>query len=253
MGNTPNRPLCHPIQQSSRDLHITNARQPGVCSKRPGGKLDRVESIRLSPNKSTTKGRQQSFDRQNGGNTHSSHVAKPKLVHTAIRTTGRGTHTVASRDKPTVDAGKSGNDMHRPPVIEATRVEIMRQLIEKREFSNEAASYIAQPQRDSTINIYESKWKSYVRWCRRRSFDPIYASIPTLADFFLFLFHKGLKPGTIEAYRSAIAPVLKLSLGIEIGQNADLTSLLRKLLQTAPELKTRYPGVGSGFCSIFAY
>ena len=60
-------------------------------------------------------------------------------------------------------------------------------------FSRGAASDMSRCVRDSTSNVYQSKWLAFCNWCRGRGVAPVSASVPLIVDFFRHLVRdKGL-------------------------------------------------------------
>merc|ERR1712002_391148 len=55
-----------------------------------------------------------------------------------------------------------------------------------------AAEFPAEAIRDSTRTTFDSKLECFFDWCSRLNCDPSSASIGLIADFFLYLFDKGL-------------------------------------------------------------
>jgi hypothetical protein len=118
-------------------------------------------------------------------------------------------------------------------------VEIIGGALRDRGFSEETASCISQPQKPSTLAIYESKWRKFTVWCSQREIDPITPSVPQVADFLLSLHNTdNLKPGTIDGYRSAIATTIRAVGGPDLGHDPQLTSLIHNFYKQNP---TRRP------------
>jgi hypothetical protein len=89
-------------------------------------------------------------------------------------------------------------------------VEIIGGALRDRGFSDVVARRISQPQKQSTLAIYESKWQKFALWCGQRQIDPLLATVPQVAEFLLSLsVDDQLKPSTIDGYRSAIAITVK--------------------------------------------
>ena len=110
-------------------------------------------------------------------------------------------------------------------------------------FSASATSRISAPQAKSTLAVYEGKWKVFVDWCSSHSIDPLQASAPQVADFLLFLFEdKGLLPGTIEGYRTAVAGALRPASGVDLGKDQSLSALIHSFFREKPRsLRTLPP------------
>ena len=100
-------------------------------------------------------------------------------------------------------------------------------------FSVEVATRIEAPQRRSTRAIYESKWAVFVRWCEENKVDFRSPSIKEIADFLLFQ-ERGLQPGNIEGYRTAIADKVG-NTRINISKDENLTRLLDSFHRDKPK------------------
>ena len=63
-----------------------------------------------------------------------------------------------------------------------------------------------------------------------------------MADFLLFLFEeKGLCPGTIEGYRTAIAGALRHSSGVDLGKDQALSALISSFFRERPRSLRSHP------------
>ena len=108
-------------------------------------------------------------------------------------------------------------------------------------FSVAVATRIEAPQRRSTRAIYESKWAVFVRWCEDNKVDFGSPSIKEIADFLLFLFQeRGLQPGTIEGYRTAIADKVG-NTRLNISKDENLTRLLDSFHRDKPKGRRGIP------------
>ena len=88
------------------------------------------------------------------------------------------------------------------------------------------SSRISVSQRQSTLQLYEYKWKIFREWCVSKGIDSNTPTVPNIADFLLHLFEKGLSTVTIKGYRSSLS-ALMASRGIDISHDNDLASLCR--------------------------
>jgi integrase len=109
-------------------------------------------------------------------------------------------------------------------------------------FSEEVADRAAKNVRESSLKVYESKWKIFCDWCEDNLLDPQEVSAVDVADFLVYLFQvKGFQVSTIKGYRSAIARVLKRSAGIDLGQDQVLSDLMANFQQARPFASTQFP------------
>ena len=101
---------------------------------------------------------------------------------------------------------------------------------------------ISNARRQSTIDVYEGKWRVFGEWCAQKSLTPTDLSSPELANFFLYLFHeKHLAPSTIKGYRSMIADTYRHLGKQDPGQDKDLSDLLAHLERQRPVTRSLVP------------
>ena len=69
----------------------------------------------------------------------------------------------------------------------------------------------------STLNDYQHKWKVFTDFLTQSNIYPEEVRLGSVVKFFHFLFtHKGLKPGTVRHYRSAISYPLIMLFNIDL-------------------------------------
>jgi hypothetical protein len=100
---------------------------------------------------------------------------------------------------------------------------------------------ISKPNRESTLAVYQSKWKVFCDWCNGGKRDPLASTAPIVADFLLEKFDSGLSTSTIAGYRTAIAKTLLPVTSIDLGQDADLTALLHNFEVQKPAQRNKLP------------
>ena len=110
---------------------------------------------------------------------------------------------------------------------QASRLATIAQSAQNAGFSKEVADRVARGKlRKSSLNVYESRWNIFVRWCDERKINPWRSSVQQISEFLLHLYKGGnLKVRTIEGYRAAISSSLKLS-GVAVGTNSFLSDLI---------------------------
>jgi hypothetical protein len=101
---------------------------------------------------------------------------------------------------------------------------------------------VACPQRQSTLKVYSGKWGVFQKWCLSNRVTCETPTVKDLQRFFLYLFkEKGLLPGTIQGYRSAIANRLYGKVQWDIGQDSSLSRLLESFFRDRPVFDRRLP------------
>ena len=231
--------VCAGKQCSTPHIHVTNSTTISMESGCSNPQLGRSDSLCISPNLSSKSLPKQSLDRGRDLDPDSTMLAQPGMVCRHSQPVHIGTITSASNSSSTApDILQVSPSKSNSPV--ASRMATLKRQIQKRGFSEEVSSRIAQPHRDSTSSIYDSKWSIFVDWCNTRSINPINPSTPEIADFLLFLFDKKLAMSTIKGYRAAIGHILA-SHGRNISDDPDLSRLCKSLTKDRPTLPRSFP------------
>ena len=110
-----------------------------------------------------------------------------------------------------------------------------------RDLSVDVASSVSRPQLESTLAVYESKWRTFTAWCNIQHINPLSTTESVVSDFLLNLHtENNLAISTIAGYQMAIANTLRATSGAEVGRNPALKSLLRNIeMERAPS--TSFP------------
>ena len=173
--------VCAGKQCSTPHIHITNSTTNSMESGCSNPQLGRSDSICISSNLSSKSLPKQSWDRGRDLDPDSTMLAQPGMVCRHSEPVHIGTITSASNSSSTApDILQVSPSKSNSPV--ASRMATLKRQIQK-----EVSSRIAQPHRDSTSSIYDSKWSTFVDWCNTQSINPISPSTPEIADFLLFL------------------------------------------------------------------
>ena len=123
----------------------------------------------------------------------------------------------------------------RSPRAQPPRLAPRASSIQAQGFSDEVATRIEAPQRQSTRAVYESKWSIFVKWCESHKVDFGSPSLNQVAEFLLFLFkEKNLQPSTIDGYRTAIANKIGCD-KVNFGKDENLTRLLDSFHRDKPK------------------
>ena len=100
--------------------------------------------------------------------------------------------------------------------------------------SGTVSSLIANPRRSSSIGNYESAWRTWVGWCRRRQTDPVSCNKTPVLDFLGELFDAGYEYRTINSHRSAISAYHQTIDGKGLGFNDKVCKLLSGVFNLRP-------------------
>ena len=87
--------------------------------------------------------------------------------------------------------------------------------------------------RESTSNVYQSKWLTFCNWCRGRGVAPVNASVPLIVDFFRHLLRdKGLSVSAVRGYRASLNSVFALK-GRDLAASREVSMLFRSFSKAA--------------------
>ena len=95
--------------------------------------------------------------------------------------------------------------------------------------------------RESTSNVYQSKWLTFCNWCRGRGVAPVNASVPLIVDFFRHLVRdKGLSVPAVRGYRASLNSVFTLK-GRDLAASREVSMLFRSFSKSARPERLRPP------------
>ena len=241
LGKTDVGPVCDSIQQQTTNVCVSSSGSPSLGS---GCILSRVETpvrLRVPTIQNDSTGSEQNQERRLHNNPDSTCVAPAVMVQQPSGTCdGKSDSTSMQRRSPVSSAGHSISSQHRnaPP----SRLEIIRESIRDREFSEYATSCISNAKRESTNKVYSLKWKKFCHWCSEREVNPVDPPIHAIADFLSYLFREEkASVSTIKGYRSAISNTLKFSVGPTIGSDPFISDLIRNFDIQRPVTKSLTP------------
>ncbi|KAI0223810.1 hypothetical protein LSAT2_025069 [Lamellibrachia satsuma] len=96
------------------------------------------------------------------------------------------------------------------------RLESIWDTLCSRGFSVDIALHPSRPQRESTLAIYECKWRIFSTWCITQQVNPLLATENVVSDFLLHLHtEKQLAISTIEGYQMALPSTLHTTSDVE--------------------------------------
>lgn len=225
VGNSQCRFICDRQKQTTSRVCFTNTGQPGLGSRCNVHQLEWPCSLCLP-----TMGHAEQCDRQNEvsllrNDSNSSTVAQQGMVSRSIKYVDRSTSPVATDCEPVNTGVKQTRTLHVEDA-QSSRLEVIHRHLQNRGFSNAVARRVSGNIRQSSSNVYNCRWRLFKDWCVEQQINPFCPSVPQVANYFVFLFEeKGLKPSTIEAYRSAINSVLKI-IHVDIGKDEFLSRLI---------------------------
>jgi hypothetical protein len=121
-------------------------------------------------------------------------------------------------------------------------MEIVRRAVEQKGASSGVAKRIANNVRDSSLLVYDGKWKAFVKWCEEEGINPLTPSEANVSDFLLKLFEVNkLQISTIKGYRTSIVRVVKHTCNVSLKDNDLINDLMKNLTRERPRNITVYP------------
>ena len=119
---------------------------------------------------------------------------------------------VRRRSRPADTRGVHGRGRDRDsslPAVKSSRVETLRAILRAKGHSREAASMMSRCLRESSQQVYESHWSSFVVFCRTKRWHVFRVRSHHFSTYMMHLFRDGLLPSTIISHRTSVASVLR--------------------------------------------
>ena len=242
MGEATHRPVCHSTEPPVADVRFSCPRRSSNGSRCALNVMDEHVCICLPTNSDLD----ESAAEIGGGDELYTDSDCTSLAQTTVVSSDAGaidrSSSPAHKLQETVEANTVTHFPSKPRHVPIPRVEIIKQQNRTRGFSEEVSLRLAKPQKESTITVYEGKWRIFCDWCESRDRDPLHTDVVVLGDFLLWLREvKSLATSTIEGYRTAIASTLLGSTGVDLGKDQDLSRLLANLARERPKIRACAP------------
>ena len=228
VGLAVDRPVRVETQRSATGLLLPSPGRPGGSRGCVSASLGQPGRVRVSTLCSAREGSVTStavsklFD-----DSGSSSLGRQGLVRGSTAPADASTSRSASVGRRRSPAPQRSTPPRRP------RVETVKQLLRKSGFSRGAASDMSRCVRESTSNVYQSKWLAFGNWCRGRGVAPVSASVPLIVDFFRHLVRdKGLSVPAVRGYRASLNSVFALK-GRDLAASREVSMLFRSFSKTA--------------------
>ena len=217
----------HKSKSPTEIIHITLPRRRSRRNRCNENQLEQVGTpISVSPDQIDFEGfgetSRNSLRECDSGNTRYSNttmVYGPTTSESSINTSEYISTTVGGRQ-----IGKN-TEKH-----QASRLEIITAAYNK-QFPDcpEAVSLMAAPLRESSINDYQQKWKTFLGFLGKNKVSLEEITIGNVLQFFTYLFYeKHRRPGTVAHYRTALTIPLKMYCQIDLRIQA-VADLLRSM------------------------
>ena len=239
-GRALDRSVCHQTQQQDKLFHIPSTRPTGLgsgCTSHiVGGNVGLCLSSNISPSSSTLK----DTNRELSGAPSSTSLPTGFMVSNTVGSVGRDTSEVTggASSAPTASVKDIPSEAGDPV---SSRLAVIKRSITAKGFSSDTAECISVPVRKSTSTVYDSKWRIFCSWCEQRKANPLKATVQQIAEFLLEKKKGGLRPSTLEGYRSAIAGTLKFSSSLDISNDIYISALLKNFRQSSLRERNTVP------------
>ena len=238
---TPNRLVCHEVQQQVTSICITSAGSPGHSSGCTQSAMGGSGRIRLPTSSHLGK----SGGEIAGHPMQENHPDRPGVAQHAL-VLGSSGHVHQNSLKPAQSAQLVNTALQSDPSQKSDKLKSpcmapRASAIKEQGFSEAVAARIEAPQRGSTRSVYEAKWTIFTKWCLTHQVDFRVPPVKSVADFLMYLFQdRKLQPSPIDGYRSAIADKLGNS-PINISKDENLDSFHRDRPKGGESLHGTYP------------
>ena len=230
LGHSSSGPFRHKVQQPTSSLCVSSTRSDGASDRCIFHRLDREVSLRLSPNKPDSKSIGKGGARKAKDDPRRPLLASQTLVsssHEPCRGSFSSSVSCARRSHPTSVRDSS----LQPRDFELDRFQVISRSLKKKGLSTAAIDTILAARRPSTNNLYSSRWKSWVRFCKDKGFDPIH---PSDVNFISFLVHlrssKRLGAQALAGYKFAICNTVATARGVS-NPSAFRSTLVTKFIE----------------------
>ncbi len=202
--------------------------------------LDKSNILCLSPNKSTITSDSENNSRTLPRDIDCTQLATTSLVRKSTKHKSRKSHKTSS-NKETIETASSQSIPSKSTISQPPCVESKLSTLENLGFSKNVAERISKNQRNSTVNLYHSRWSKFLEWSGMEEEDVDKITIPQIADFLTYLFEeKKFSTSTIDGYRSAIGNSLKYS-NLNVLQSQELKDLLKSFKKDRPKASRALP------------
>ena len=240
LGNPTDRPVCNVQEQETPSICVTISRSNGLENGRNDNKLDRSEFLCLSTNQTPSTSESQNQERTLSRNSNSTKLATTSMVCKSSKHKSRRSHKTSS-NKEAVKTAPLANISSKSQTSQSTCMESKLSTLQEQGFSKKVAERISKNQRNSTLNLYQSRWTKFLEWTGIEEDDINHITIPQIADFLTYLFEeKKFSTSTIEGYKSAIGNTLKYS-GLKVLESQELKDLLKSFKRDKPKASRSLP------------
>jgi hypothetical protein len=241
VGDSSDRPFRHVREQEVSDVRVTISGHPSMGSGCLFSQSSGLGSLRfpsLSASGETAKSFSVSTKVQN--DSHSSLVAASVVVPDSDQTSdGAALETPSNEDSSETTTIK--HIPSKPRNAKSSRLEAGKASLREQGFEEKIVERITAPQANSSIRVYDSRWRLWLEWCESKNIDYFKPSMANIASYLNDLFEKGLAVQTITGHRSMLASALKFHTSLDISGSRELANLVENFRHERPPKSTLIP------------
>ena len=231
--------IRHLPQSSVENLHISMSRPGSSWSRCNENQLEQVESpICVSPDQNDFEG----FIEINRNPLRECNTDNPRYTNQTVvhgPATSKSMVNITEHTSTTNSGRQIGNSSKS---YQTSRLEIITAAYNK-QFPNcpEAVNLMAAPLRKTSVNDYQQKWKTFLKFLESNEIQLENVTIGNVLQFFTYLFYeKHRRPGTVAHYRTALTIPLKIHYQIDLRIPA-VADLLRSMNLQRPVVPVKAP------------
>ena len=244
VGSAMAGPVCHETQQTSQSVCLSIPGRTGIRCRCSGTQLEGSRSGICIPTTQEHSGSDPEILQLFG---HSDDPDSPTegLVVMDARTDANGSgqdqpgQTPSTTVPSSARAGKDISQVSR--LFQTSRLATLEAIYTFKGFSSDLAELIAKPQRPSTVSLYQSRWESFLKWCKSVSKHPAKCSLSMFMEYLTHLFRSGLGPSAIKGHRSAVGPIFRSLEWFDPSKDCHLTLLMRRFCLDKPRTSHGIP------------
>ena len=240
MGKSNNRSICVSGEPPDREILHLVPKQRSYCSRCSFYFMGEHVCVCLPSDLPHSKDSQTYVAVPLSADSNCSQMATETVVHRVI------TSADSTPNKDTSECRSTGTTQYNDLPSESRNVSadsmdvIDQQLLEKG-FSRETRELLRAAWRKGTQKDYNSKFRTYNRWCGEWEIDPHQPTLVDIAHFLTYLFEKGLQYRTIAGYRSMLSAVLSPIEGFKVGQHPTILQLIKGTFNSRPPVRRLLP------------
>ena len=234
-------PICHMPESSTPSIRESSTRRPGMGHGRPLHQLGGTVRLRLPTDDSNPTSIEEGGGIRLSDSSNSSQLAQPSLVPGPPQSIS-GVPISAANPQEVTPAASIQRIPHQARRVKVTRLAVIKERLLKEGFSAEVAEVASQPQRKSSLSVYQSHFNSFLDWCNQRGTALQSVTIPIIADYLYYLFAVlNREVSTIASHRTALSSALGEFDGFTVGEHPVLSNLISGFYLRRPPNRLRPP------------